>query len=150
MQYPYSISCSCLNIVSCVEVETRSSRAKKGIILPLPDSFWRFCETKQDQYSCVEKKRLKNKRFRAVFLDPWSLLCVSFQFVGLIFSEFKVKDALSCLTFCDRVHYAVHAMLQAMILEWVAAAAAKSLQSCPTLCDPIDGSPPGPAIPGIL
>ena len=30
------------------------------------------------------------------------------------------------------------------------AAAAKSLQSCPTLCDPIDGSPPGPAVPGIL
>ena len=31
-----------------------------------------------------------------------------------------------------------------------AAAAAKSVQSCPTLCDPIDGSPPGSAIPGIL
>ena len=31
-----------------------------------------------------------------------------------------------------------------------AAAAAKSLQSCLTLCDPIDGSPPGPAVPGIL
>ena len=31
-----------------------------------------------------------------------------------------------------------------------AAAAAASLQSCPTLCDPIDGSPPGSAIPGIL
>ena len=30
------------------------------------------------------------------------------------------------------------------------AAAAKSLQLCPTLCDPIDGSPPGSAIPGIL
>ena len=30
------------------------------------------------------------------------------------------------------------------------AAAAKSLQSCPTLCDPIDRSPPGSAIPGIL
>ena len=29
-------------------------------------------------------------------------------------------------------------------------AAAKSLQWCPTLCDPIDGSPPGSAIPGIL
>ena len=28
--------------------------------------------------------------------------------------------------------------------------AAKSLQSCPTLCDPIDSSPPGPAVPGIL
>ena len=31
-----------------------------------------------------------------------------------------------------------------------AAAAAKSLQSCPTLCDPIDGSTPGSAVPGIL
>ena len=32
----------------------------------------------------------------------------------------------------------------------LAAAAAKSLQSCPTLCDPIDGSPPGSPVPGIL
>ena len=32
----------------------------------------------------------------------------------------------------------------------IATAAAKSLQSCPTLCDHIDGSPPGPTIPGIL
>ena len=31
-----------------------------------------------------------------------------------------------------------------------AAAAAKSLQSCPTLCDPINGSPPGSPVPGIL
>ena len=31
-----------------------------------------------------------------------------------------------------------------------AAAAAKSLQSCPTLCDPIDDSSPGSAVPGIL
>ena len=31
-----------------------------------------------------------------------------------------------------------------------AATAAKSLQSCPTLCDPIDGSPPGSPVPGIL
>ena len=31
-----------------------------------------------------------------------------------------------------------------------ATAAAKSLQSCPTLCDPIDASPPGSPIPGIF
>ena len=31
-----------------------------------------------------------------------------------------------------------------------ATAAAKWLQSCPTLCDPIDGSPPGSPVPGIL
>ena len=30
------------------------------------------------------------------------------------------------------------------------AAAAKALQSCPTLCDPVDGSPPGSSVPGIL
>ena len=35
-------------------------------------------------------------------------------------------------------------------LHLCAAAAAKSLQSCPTLCDPIEGSPPGSPIPGIL
>ena len=35
-------------------------------------------------------------------------------------------------------------------LRTTATAAAKSLQSCPTLCDPIDGSPPGSAASGIL
>ena len=65
----------------------------------------------------------------------------------------------------------VHGISQARILEWVAiscsrgssqprdrtyvfcidtATAAKSLHSCPTLCDPIDSSPPGSPIPGIL
>ena len=64
----------------------------------------------------------------------------------------------------------VHGIFQAKILEWVAisssrgssqpcismspalaaAAAAKSLQSCPTLCDPIASSPPGSPVPGIL
>ena len=37
-----------------------------------------------------------------------------------------------------------------MLISRKAAAAAKSLQSCPTLCDPVDGSPPGSPIPGIL
>ena len=36
------------------------------------------------------------------------------------------------------------------LLTVAAAAAAKSLQSCPTLCDPIDCNPPGSAFPGIL
>ena len=35
-------------------------------------------------------------------------------------------------------------------MDVAAAAAAKSLQSYPTLCDPIDGSPPGSPVPGIL
>ena len=40
--------------------------------------------------------------------------------------------------------------LNCMTIKKLAAAAAKSLQSCPTLCDPIDGSPPGSPVPGIL
>ena len=40
-----------------------------------------------------------------------------------------------------------HCLLRYMM---AAATAAKLLQSCPTLCDPIDGSPPGSAVPGIL
>ena len=39
---------------------------------------------------------------------------------------------------------------KAQVQAAAAAAAAKSLQSCPTLCDPIDGSPPGSPVPGIL
>ena len=41
-------------------------------------------------------------------------------------------------------------MLLADYAAAAAAAAAKSLQSCPTLCDPIDSSPPGSPVPGIV
>ena len=81
---------------------------------------------------------------------------------------------------CSPPGSSVHGIFQARVLEWgaiafsdrdlaikqqlkapnheeafkqlyrLAAAAAKSLQSCPSLCDPIDGSPPGSPIPGIL
>ena len=40
--------------------------------------------------------------------------------------------------------------LQLLLPISAAAAAAKSLQSCPTLCDPIGSSPPGSPVPGIL
>ena len=54
---------------------------------------------------------------------------------------------------------ATHSSILAWRIPWTeepgglcfaAATAAKLLQSCPTLCDPIDGSPPGCAVPGIL
>ena len=53
-----------------------------------------------------------------------------------------------CLLYVDPwfiLHVTTHCHAAA-----AAAAAARSLQSCPTLCDPIDGSPPGSPIPGIL
>ena len=44
----------------------------------------------------------------------------------------------------------IHTVKDFGIVSKAAAAASKSLQSCPTLCDPIDGSPPGSPVPGIL
>ena len=44
----------------------------------------------------------------------------------------------------------VAGILMQRVAAAAAAAAAKSLQSCPTLCDPIDGSPQGSPVPGIL
>ena len=41
-------------------------------------------------------------------------------------------------------------LLYFVVYTVAAAATSKSLQSCPTLCHPIDGSPPGSAVPGIL
>ena len=87
----------------------------------------------------------------------------------------KVKGGQLCPTLSDTMDCSlpgssVHGIWQARVLEWVAIAfsgprawepqlwslhalepaAAKSLQSCPTLCDPIESSPPGSPIPGIL
>ena len=54
----------------------------------------------------------------------------------------------------SRLHVIKMQIKNTMIYHYIilaaAAAAAKSPQSCPTLCDPIDGSPPGSPIPGIL
>ena len=64
--------------------------------------------------------------------------------------ETKVSRQLR-LTETDNRSMALHELSSQRALQKVAAtAAAKLLQSCPTLCDPKDGSPPGPAVPGIL
>ena len=50
---------------------------------------------------------------------------------------------------CSSVNYSVSSECKFRQVH-LAAAAAKSLHSCPTLCDPIDSSPPGSPVPGIL
>jgi len=56
----------------------------------------------------------------------------------------------SCLHDSEISGYAVKFCEQHIVVPVCLAAAAKSLQSCPTLCDPIGGSPPGSPVPGIL
>ena len=65
------------------------------------------------------------------------------------------------LTINKKFHYLIIWIVYSLVVDWFYlnlpfwhlkmqhAAAAKSLQSCPTLCDPIDGSPPGSPVPGI-
>ena len=94
-----------------------------------------------------------------------ALLCVwPYHFIISGFSAFDFSPAL-CLDTCFVVEksnlnpnsnlsrdknclYVLPTYL--VLVVHAAAAAAKSLQSCPTLCNPIDGSPPGSAVPGIF
>ena len=59
--------------------------------------------------------------------------------------------ALTRQTFVGKVMSLLFNMLSKLVITFLSrSAAAKSLQSCPTLCDPTDGSPQGSPIPGIL
>ena len=57
------------------------------------------------------------------------------------------NQEISCIL---HSYYPIVNILLHLPYHLICAAAAKSLQSCPTLCDPIDGSPPGSPVPGIL
>ena len=70
---------------------------------------------------------------------------------SLFFQQYKIQ--LSVNAFCLQCFLVIHSVdPQAHFpgLGLAAAAAAKSFQSCPTLCDPIDSSPWGSPVPGIL
>ena len=73
-------------------------------------------------------------------LAIWSL-------VPLPFLKLAWTSGSSRFTYCWSLAWRI---LTITFLASAAAAAAKSLQSCPTLCNPIDSSPPGSALPGIL
>ena len=62
-----------------------------------------------------------------------------------LFSEFLSSSLFCFLSLVD-----VKCLGNCENENMLTAAAAKSLQSCPTLCDPIDGSPPGSPVSGIL
>ena len=69
------------------------------------------------------------------------------------------RKCMGTSVLCTLMFYKVSGCWQSSVIKWkympvvhilAAAAAAKSLQSCLTLCDPIDSSPPGSPIPGTL
>ena len=80
------------------------------------------------------------------FVPPSSSLPVSSQF-SMSGSLFLPCKRLISTIFLDSIYMC---FCYSVTKSCPAAAAAKSLQSCPTLCDPIDGRPPGSSVPGIL
>ena len=71
-------------------------------------------------------------------------------------TKLRFNPGGTILSFLSTVGFASGCLLlppggpESPTLNHFAAATAKSLQSCPTLCDPTDGSPPGSPVPGIL
>ena len=86
-------------------------------------------------------------------LLPWDFLGKSTEWVAISFSResSQPRDRTQVSLIVDKC-FIIWATREVVALYKFAyaAAAAKSLQSCLTLCDPIDGSPPGFPVPGIL
>ena len=90
----------------------------------------------------MKKAREFQKNIYFCFLDYAKAFdCVNHKKLWKILKEMGIPEHLTCLL------RNLYAGQEATVRT---AAAAKSLQSCPTLCDPIDSSSPGSSVPGIL
>ena len=102
----------------------------------------------------------RSQRGSLVFFFSFPLLLWSSSFTDKKWRMSSIYSAMHHLKVLSRSNsllqpgvlspYDFHVCFLSCICRTRAAAAAKSLQSCPTLCDPMDRSPPGSPIPGIL
>ena len=88
---------------------------------------------------CLVQTAVQSKRWGNHFIHDPILLSVKFE--DILLSTHPSQQSTAC-----RPNLATTCFCQ-VLLEY---ATAKSLQSCLTLCDPIDSSPPGSPVPGIL
>ena len=72
--------------------------------------------------------------------------------MALVTSKNRAKMSFFNLLLVNPIFYYSNSFckMNSLNATFILAAAAKSLQLCPTLCNPIDGSPPGSPVPGIL
>ena len=94
-------------------------------------------------YGCESWTVMKAERRRIGAFELWC--CPNNSFPSLLACGAVSRVSLGSVT-----KLAEEIMLLKFFYQMAAAAAAKSLQLCPTLWDPIDGSPPGSPVPGIL
>ena len=111
--------------------------------------------------SIVETENMKRHKTPAVscsnnsdYVTPWTVACQDPLSMGFSRQEYWSGLAIpfSRASSWPRDRTRVSCIGGRFFTVWTtsAAAAAKSRQSCPTLCDPIDGSPPGSSVPGML
>ena len=97
----------------------------------------------------MEKARDFQKNIYFCFIDYAKAFdCVDHKKLRTILKEMGIPDHLTCLL--RNLYAGQEATVKTGHRTTAAAAAAKSLQSCLTLCDPIDGSPPGSPVHGIF
>ena len=98
--------------------------------------------------TCCMRRGQKTKKKISYSLETLSTLLPEMPLYIKVFAKFLVFMEVWPYTEFYHVDYFY---CKSHFLKPVAAtAAAKSFQSCPTLCDPIDGSPPGSPVPGTL
>ena len=85
-----------------------------------------------------------------IISDVQQLLCIYWPYVYILWKKNVWFSSATILKVYLFVYLQLSCLSSLHILDIATAIAAKSLQSCPTLCDPIDGSPPGFPVPGIL
>ena len=106
-------------------------------------------QEKRDEKRLNKERKLEQRRLELEMAKelkkPNEDMCLADQKVMYHVNHYINKFEFFCVLIwflCQSCHYES--------IVFLAAAAAKLLQSCPTLCDPIDGSPPGSPLPGIL
>ena len=99
--------------------------------------------SEQSSVNCVNTLQVMGKLSRQ---EEASSFLATLTVKALPITDLKYLPPCDPLTFSLTLVYDTQPVFEST----AAAAGAKSLQSCPTLCDPIDGSPPGSPVPGIL
>ena len=108
---------------------------------------WRGCGGKETLLHCWWECKLTQLRWKTVFLKKLRIKLPydpAIPLLGIYLGETKIEKDTCIPLFIAAL------LIIARTWKQPAAAAAKLLQSCLTLCDPIDGSPLGSCVPGFL
>ena len=123
---------------TCAQITVHSTKAPKAWLPRLT-----YSEGMRRQASESSRHGFKSWPWNTLVLSPWSNLLIPWG------SSLSIQNGGNSI-YLIKLLYNLNDINYTMCLKLNAAAAAKSHQSCPTLCDPIDGSPPGSPVPGTL